>query len=541
MAFARSAGMYHVFERGSKGDTGAWLRFLFAGILFMLTYCYPWQTETDWGDDELMVRPEYPWQARKNWRGHGYFLSGDSHTYVLFNAWTHPWHAHRSIGYPALLYPFLYGNQQKLGQAIAKANKNGIAWWAGSEKPIYDIVAEIGLAEKFETVARAQRWILSLAIVVFYLALSRWFPPLFSFLALTAALWLAPPPDPQRIGTEALSCSLAWLCAAFLLFAHKARHQAPCLALASLCAALAYLVRPQMLALTGLLSLVFLYQVFLWSRKESVRGFLKSSLAFSPLLIAYGYIVWLSVTGGQLFLHTHPTVNFSSFCYFAETADAPHMPTERARKITIWFGEHKAGFIDKILHLKSDEALSSKIRITGNESPVRQRAVLSDTFVYHTGWPEIMKYFKDEKGIGGLSLLEKNILGKELTSGLRERHSGEMITSIWQNLIGALGYYSDVWHLTHLPRLSFAFNIVALSLCVWVISISNKARWPLIMMVAVHIMAILSAACGHFVIRRYVEPTEAFLLLAGMCSLWVLGCRGWTRLRPGNAGATAPV
>ena len=511
-----------------------------AALLFFLVFCYPWQTESDWGEDECVQAPEYPWQARKNWRGHGYFFGGDTHTYVLFNAWTNPWRSHRSIGYPAFLYPFLYPDHQKFDKAQAEARKNG-PWWAGTKKPIYDVIAEIGLAKKFETIALVQRWILSFAIVLFYLALCRWFPPFFSFLVMGAALWLAPPPDPLRILTEPLSCSLTWLCAAFLLLAPKARHQVVCFALASLCAALAFLVRPQMLSLTFFLSLIFLYQVYSWLRRESVRGLFKAAIAFSPLVFSYGYIAWLSVTGEQLFLHTHPNVGLSAFCYFAETADAQHMPTERARKITVWFGEHKTEFINKILTLKSDEALSSKIRLTGNESPVRKRAVLSDTLVHHTGWPETMKHFKNEKGISGLSLLERNILGRELTSGLWQRHSAEMLTSIYQNFIGALGYYRDVWHLTALPRFSFTFNIVALGLCAWVIFTGNKTRWPLIMVVGIHLVTILSAACGHFVIRRYVEPTEAFLLLAGMCSLWILCCRGWALLRRENSAATTPV
>lgn len=441
------------------------------------------------------------------------------------------------MGYPAFLYPFLYPDHQKFDKAQAEARKNGVKWWAGSRKPIYEIVAESGLAKKFETVALVQRWILSLSIVVFYLALCRWFPPLFSFLAMAAALWLAPPPDPLRILTEPLSCSLAWFCAAFLLFAPKARHQVACFALASLCAGFAYLFRPQMLSLTGFLSLLFLCLAFSWSRRESCRGIFKAALAFSPLLLSYGYIAWLSVTGGQFFLHTHPNMSISAFCYFGETADAPHMPTERATKLTLWFGEHKAGFINKILALKSDEALSSKIRITGHESSVRKRGVLGDTLAYQIGWPETLEHFKNEKGIGGLSLLERNILGRELTSGLRHRHSGEMLTSIWQNFIGALGYYSDVWHLTLLPSLSFTLNIFALSLCAWALIIRDKARWPLIMMVGIHIMSILTASCGHFVMRRYVEPTEAFLLLAGMCSLWILCCRGWAHRHPQSRGA----
>lgn len=526
-------------EKKDKGPS--WVHFLFAGIIFVLVFCYPWQTESDWEEDEFILAPEYPWQARKNWRGHGYFFGGDTHTYILFNAWKHPWRSHRSLGYPAFLYPFLYPDHQKFDKAQAEARKNG-PWWAGTKKPIYTVIAEIGLAEKFETVALVQRWILALAIVLFYLALIRWFPPLFSFLAMAAALWLAPPPDPLRIMTEPLSCSLAWFCAAFLLFAPKTRHHVACVALASLCAAVAFLVRPQMLSLTALLSLLFLYCLLLaWLRSESVRSFFKASLAFSPLLISYGYIVWLSVTGGHLFLHTHHNVSFITFCYFGETADALHMPTERARKLTQWFGEHKAEFINKILTLKSEEALSSKIRITGHESPVRKMAVLGDSLIYLTGWPETMEQFKNERGIGRLSLLEGNILGRELTSGLRQRHSGEMLTSTWQNFIGALGYYSDVWHLTQLPHLSFAFNIVALGLCAWVLIISDKARWPLIMMMGIHLMCILTAACGLFVIRRYVESTEAFLLLAGMCSLWILFCRGWGYLRPQNAGVAAPV
>ena len=119
--------------------------------------------------------------------------------------------------------------------------------------------------------------------------------------------------------------------------------------LAGLCAALAYLIRPQAISVTALCSLVFLYQVVVWLKKRlPVRVFLKSALAFTPLLISYGYIAWLSIPTGQLFLHSNYDVYYMTFGDFAEAQDVPHMPTERAKKFTARYGEFKEDFLKKM-------------------------------------------------------------------------------------------------------------------------------------------------------------------------------------------------
>lgn len=513
------------------------IRFLLGVFLFLLILWYPWDYEIT-RNDECIQPPKYFWQSKKNWQGHAYFFMGDSHTYVLFNAWRDPWRAHRSIGYPAFLHLFLYPDHKKFTPIVARVNENGIAWLSGAKKPVYDFLTEAGLAEHFETAALVQRWLLAFSIALFFLSLCRWFSPWISIGAMTVALCLAPPPDPAYIMTEPLSCALTWFCGAFLLFAPKSRHQLVCFALASLCAALAYLVRPQMLSLTGLVSLVFLYQVFVWSRKVVTLAFLKVAIAFSPLLLAYGYIAWLSVTGGQLFLHTHPNMAFSSFCYFAETADAPHMPTDRSRKFTAWYGEHKEEFIRRLFNFNNEEGVEGKVLISDNDSPVLKRAVIGDTLSYLGGLQETLNHFQNEKGFGRLSLLERNILGRELNSGLWERHKGEMITLLWQNFICALGYYPDVWHLAYFHQASFVINLISLLFIVAAIIASAQTRWPLAIMTGIHIMAILSPVLGHFVLGRYVEPTEPFLLLAGMCALWILCGHGYARLKKGG-GAEA--
>ena len=97
-----------------------------------------------------------------------------------------------------------------------------------------------------------------------------------------------------------------------------------------------------------------------------------------------------------------------------------------------------------------------------------------------------------------------------------------MLVSSWQSFIAGLGYYKDIWHLADFPNASLAINIIAFMLGVAAITVRPQMRWPIIIMLGVHIGALLVAALGHFMLSRYVEPTEAFWLLAGMCSLWAL-------------------
>ena len=508
--------------------------FIFATILFLMIFSYPWAEKTRL--DEVILLPSSSWQPQKNWQGHAYFFGGDSHTYVLFNAWQNPWASHRSIGYPAFLYLFLNNVHKKFFDAIHKASRSGINVMLNPQKHVYAINTELGLAKKFEAIALTQRLILSLAIAVFYLSLCKWFSPIASFSFLTVSLWIAPPPDPAFIMTEPLSCALTYLCAAFLLYAPKILHQGVFFALASFCAALAYLVRPQMLALTALMSLIFLYQVFAWSANGRIRAFFRGALAFSPLLLAYGYIAWLSVTGGHLFLHTLPGVDFTSFCYFVESEDAPHMPTERARRLTSWYGERKNEFIDRIFSFKNDDT-PGKVHITGDESPVKKRALFGDLPYYLGPFDEGLKYLRTELKHGNLSLLERNILGRELITGIRYRHNSEMRTLLCQNLIATLGYYKDVYYLLLFPNYTFKINLISFLMVIFALISIRAYRWPLLVMIGIHVLSILAASFGNYVISRYVEPTETFLLLSGMCSLWIIGCKLLSHMKKRNLSA----
>lgn len=162
----------------NTGRMHDWPRFLCAGILFILVF---------WS----------PWQIQKNWQGDSYLMTKDTHTYVQFNGWTHPWRAVRSIGYPAFIYPFLHSVRNKHDKIYVDERRLGIDIWKAPEQPIYAMVSESGIAGRFEAIAFTQRVILALAVAVFYLSLCRWLSPFFSFLALGASLWLAPLPNPQ--------------------------------------------------------------------------------------------------------------------------------------------------------------------------------------------------------------------------------------------------------------------------------------------------------------------------------------------------------
>lgn len=490
-------------SKGDKGLMRGWPRFLCAGLLFVLVF---------WA----------PWQIQKNSHADPYFLAKDTVSYVAFKGWIEPWRSHRSIGYPAFLYLFLAPDPHTFPNALMAARRDGVDVWAGSEKPVYSIAEKTGFASKFETIAQVQRVLLALSIAVFYLALCRWFSPVFSFVALVAAMWLSPPPDPRYILSEPLSCALTWLTGAFLLWAPKCSRHALCFAMACLCASLAFLVRPQVLAMTGLCSLVFLYQIIYQflrgERAHRLKGVRSTVIAFSPLLLAYGYIGWLSITGGALVLHTHPNMYYSSFCFFADADDAKYMPTARARKFTAYFGEHKQELIYK---LENGLEGYPKMHLNEHSSPARRRAILGDSLSYRA-LREVWQHFKNEKGLSHLTLLQKNILGKELKAGLLHRHAGQMLVSIWQNFIGGLGYYKDVWSLAHFPRATFAINLLSLFLCASAIMACAKVRWALVLLVGIHIMSLLAAALGHFMLGRYVQPTQVFLLLAGIFSLQVL-------------------
>lgn len=522
--------------QGRKDDVRGWLRYLWAASLFCIVFLYPWQSQINWVSHDFLLSPENAWQNPINWQGHAYLMSRDSPTYIFFDAWLDPWRSHRSIGYPAVLYPFLSPDQQKFTQAVREAMRAGRDVWAGPEQLIYAIATDAGIAQKLEMVAFMQRVMLALAISVFYLSLCRWFPPLFSFLSLCMALWLAPPPNPLFILTEPLSCALTWLCGSFLLYAPKSPHRLLCFASACLCASCAFLIRPQTLSLAGLCSLIFVYQGFVFLKKGQLPPLFKIALAFLPLLIAYGYIIWISMTAGFVSLYTDANINFSSFCYFADLEDAKHMPTERARRFTELYGAHKHQFIKRIKEGYYRER--REIQLAEDASPARKRAILGDVPLYYAGFQEIWKRMVQEKSLGSLNLLQRNIFGRELASGLQKRHFGDMLVNRWHNFLGALGYYRDVYYLGLLPHVTFPINILALALTGVAIVACKRFRWVLVIIAAIHVMAILAATFGHFVLGRYVEPTEAFLLLAGLCSLWALGARLWGR-RDGNPGQLA--
>lgn len=462
----------------------------------------------------------YPWELQKNWQGGTYLLSPDSPTYIEFNAWTHPWRSCRSIGYPAFIYPFLYPDQQKFVKTVTAARRTGISFihmWLLPEAHIYVIASEVGIMGKFDAIVLAQRLILSLAIAVFYLSLCRWFCPVFSFLALCTALWLAPPPNPHWIMTEPLSCALTWLCGAFLLFAPTSARKWSYYTLACFCAAFAFLVRPQTLSLTGICSLIFLYEVIFSGKIRSLGNFLRRVLTFSPLLLAYGYIAWISVTGGGLYPHTLVEVPYISFCIYAEADDAEYMPTERSRKFTAWFGEHKEELINKIKN--------NGVQFPENASGPRIRQILGDGLLYSGGLGEVWKHFSKEKGLSHFNRRQHAAFASELKSGLQKRHAFEILTNRWQNFLGGLGYYRDIYCLPHFPNATFLINIIALTLCVAGIGLVARIRWPVTIMAVIHLMALLAAAFGHFVLARYVEPTEPLLLIAAMCSVWALCTR----------------
>lgn len=470
-----------------------WLRLVCAGILFALIFWYPWQNQ-------------------KNWQGGTYLLAPDTTTYIGFTAWTDPWQSGRTIGYPAFIYPFLYPDQQKFTKAVFAARHDGTNVWGSPEPPIYAIATDVGIGKKFDTIVLVQRLVLPLAIAVFYLSLCRWFSPVFSFLALCAALWLAPPPNPHWILTEPLSCALTWLCGAFLLYAPTSTRKSLYYAFACLCAACAFLVRPQTLSLTGVCSLIFLYEM-IFSGKYRIRvALLRKAVAFSPLLLVYGYIAWISVTGGGLHLHTLPEVYYSAFNAYAEAEDAKYMPSERSRNFTAWFGEHKKELIG-VMETKGS-------RIPDDASPPMRRLLIGDGLLYRGGMRATMAKFANTKDLAHRPRLALAVFGKELIGGLQKRHRAEILIGRWQNFLGALGYYKDVYKLPHFSSATLMINIGALVITSAAIITIVQVRWPLIIMTGIHLMAILAAVFGHAVLSRYVEPTESLLLLAGICALW---------------------
>lgn len=484
-----------------------WSRFICAGILFALIF---------WS----------PWHPQKNWVGESYFLSRDTNSYINFAGWTSPWRAIRSIGYPAFIYPFIYQVHGKYHKVIMDASRNKIDAWQTPEEPIYSLASESGIAEKFELIGLAQRVILALGVTVFFLSLCRWFSPIFSFFGLCIALGLAPPPNPLGIMTEPLSCALTWLCAGFLLFAPKSKKRSVYYALACFCAGFSFLVRPQTLSLTGICSFIFIYEVVDSVKYKNFSYLFKKIGVFSPLLLSYGYIAWLSVTGGSLFFYTLHEIPYSSFCFFADAEDAANMPTERSRKFTSWFGEHK----EELIHKMENKI---NLKVPEDASPPWIRRFIGDGLLYGGGLGEVWHHFnlKKERGLSNLTRLQRATLAKELSAGLQKRHRAAIFVNRWQNFLAGLGYYKDIYRFSYLSGATFLINIVALALSLGAIGLRRGIRWPVTIMVAIHLMALLAAAFGHHVIARYVEPTEPLLLLAGICSLWAICRRALVRFQ----------
>lgn len=482
--------------------------FLMAACVFALVFWYPWEHAVD---------------------DNGYLLYPDSYGYLSFDQWRDPWRVHRSIGYRLFLYPFAHGESKEYLTALREASKSGIDLWKDNAKNYYIMTERVGIAKKFERVALLQRLIMAFSFALFAVALSRWIPPLVSFVTLLIAFSLAPPPYPAAILTEPLCSALTALCGAFLLFAPKSVRQGACFAMACLCASLAFLIGPRSLSLVGFCSLLFFYVA--WG-KHSRRRLAKSALAFTPLLIAYGYIGWLSLTGGGLFLHTQWEVDYNFYYYFAEKEDAQYMPTERAKKYTEWYGNQRKIFFNKI---KNGEDGFHQFDID-QHSPVKKRSGIGDILTYTGAWVNSMKHFRDEKDISKLNASGRAIFGKELKAGLWPRHTGEIFLSWWQNFLAGLCYYDDIYQLQFMGRASFPINLGAILLSLFSIMRYPSSRWPLIVMLGIPLMTIIAAAVGHFVIERYVTPTAAFLLIAGMSSLWMLCSRGYARLK--NQGAS---
>lgn len=489
--------------------------FFCAGLLFLLIFWYPWETP-----DHLKT-----WESRQ---GDTYILMPDSPSYIAFRGWTNPWLSVRSIGYPLFLYPFLRHDRQAFMRAYYEIGRKGFQYWLDDDEPIYTFPKKLGIDKKFARVVLAQRLILALGITFFYLSLCRWFGQIFAFVALLAALCLSPPPPPQAIMTEPLSCALTWLCGGFLLRAPASARRGLCFALACLCAGLSFLVRPQTLSLTGLCSLLFLYEVFIVDRKHLLTAFLKQAVAFCPLLLAYGYIAWVSVAGGHLALHVLPEMNYLTFYYYAESEDAPYMPSERAKMFTEWYGQHK-------------DALVNAIPIQPHVSPPKRQHDIAANILFHQGGGGIWQHFAKVKGIGNLNRKGQSIFSNELLAGLQHRHRGEMLAARWAHFISGLGYYSDVYRLAPFPRATFALNILALTLSLGAIAVCARYRWPLVIMLGIHIMSLLAAAFGNMMLQRYVEPTAPFLFLTAFCSCLVLGEKLYARWkgRQGDAEQVA--
>lgn len=506
--------MAGVTEKWNAVAGHRWLRFFYAGLIFVLIFWYPWEM------------PEHvkAWESR---HGDAYYLTPDTPSYIDFRAWKHPWLSMRPFGYPAILYLVLGPDRGRLLRAYWEGSREALRVWTDPDQPIYTIPRKLGIDGKFAAIALAQRVILALSIAVFYLSICRWLGQFFAFVALVAALCLSPPPPPHGIITEPLSCALTWLCAAFLLQAGRCRRQRACCALACLCAGAAFLIRPQTLSLTGLCSLLFLYQVFIAGRKHLLTAFFKQAVAFSPLLLAYGYIAWLSVTGGHLFLHTMNEAQYVRFCYYAEAEDAQHMPTERARKVTEWYAQEK-------------DALARTVRLPSNPSPPKKEHAIGAEIVFWHGTGGIWKHFKDVDGIGNLDRLGKSIFGRELVAGLQARHGVEMLVSRWQHFISGFGYYRDVYRLALFPRTTFALNILALALSLGAIAWVAGARWAVVILLGIHIMALIAASLGNVMLQRYVEPTVPFFFLAAFWSCRALAGKVYARWK-GRRASREPL
>ncbi len=446
--------------------------------------------------------------------GGTYVHSPDTFSYINF--YMDPWKSIRTPGYALFLYPFLEPHRKELSNALKNASKLPSSEVFSTGKRFPEFANAQGLQGVFDNIVLGQRILLSIAATFLVYTCSLYLNALVAGGCFFLGVQITPLVNVSLLLTESVAQPLSFFAIGLLLLFYKKRNFF-FLFLAALCASALYLVRPAGIYMLGLAGICWLF--FFWENR--FHHIFKFSWTATGFLPAVAYICFISVTSGHLLFGTHPQgtdLQFSS--YYLQKEDIGKMPTLRAR-------EYARIYLDKIETWKKDNGKT----MFGPDFEEWPRTK-SFGYVYNTTvWPltykpegEIWAELAKDPQIGHLSLMERVKTGRELKTGMLERHTGDRIKTVGCNMLAGLGYYRDyrsssLW--------AYGFPLIAGAWAVWCLALllCPQVRFCLLLPGGAHLLHVFVISYGNFILSRYIDLTETLFVFSAFLSLWALATR----------------
>lgn len=436
-------------------------------------------------------------------------FSPDSTLYITSTE-LDPWKTYRTPGYPLVCALFF---SPETHQVIRNSLKDHSYIELFHERHVEKILVDSGLEKPFVSLVIFQRLVQAASIAFFFMALCEFFPTIISFCALTMGLFVLPLANPYNILTETLAQSLIFSCLACLFF-FKSKKNFLWMYGASLLALMAWCVRPGCMFMVGICFLDCSYLFFKDRFHHRIKYIANIIFLVTPCAL---YIAYLSLQAGGLVLGTvQDQTNLGRVLFFLEREDLENMPTYRSKLFARAFLDNYAAFV------KNYER-TYNYRIQDKSSPLsvpRLYNNIVNSYIYG-GSEYPYAVLRNDRNVGDLNILQRNILVLELQKGIIQRHMVDNMILTLKNFLSGFGYYKDF----HVSKIANSFNrkifFLLLLVVFFVLLGSKEYRYCLIMLVLVHVGNI--AVCStHYIESRYVNLTEVFFGLAILLSLMIL-------------------